>query len=42
MSNSTTDKWLWMMGWCKKNGVPPANNEIWKIAENAYNKELNK
>lgn len=35
------EKWFWMMDWCKKHYLPPANTEIWKQAEEAW-KEFNK
>lgn len=30
------DKWLWMMGWCKKNNYPPGEWVFWNLAERAY------
>lgn len=30
------DKWLWMMEYCKKKLIPPAQQWAWKEAENAY------
>lgn len=41
MSNPTTDKWTWMMEYCKKNQIPPAQQWAWEEAEKAYEKELN-
>lgn len=35
-----SDKWSWMMQWCRGRMLPPANSEVWKLAENAYNKWL--
>ena len=29
-------KWSWMMDWCKKKGLPPANEYVWQKAEEAY------
>ena len=34
-------KWIWMMSWCKERGVAPSRTEIWRMAEMAYNKEMN-
>lgn len=33
MSN---EKWFWMMDWCKERSLAPANSEVWKMAEKAY------
>jgi len=30
-------KWLWMMEYCKKNVLPPAQKWAWDKAENEYN-----
>lgn len=35
----TSSKWLWMMNFCKKGGIPPADSECWKIAEKAWMQE---
>jgi len=32
------DKWIWMMDYCKKRGVSPAQTWAWKQAEEEYNK----
>jgi len=34
------EKWLWMMGYCGKNEVPPANDAVWKKAEQEYLKMI--
>ena len=39
-ASMTSGKWFWMMDWCKKRGMPPADNAIWKMAEEAYNEML--
>jgi hypothetical protein len=31
-------KWLWMMEWCRVRKLPPANYEVWKLAEKMYKK----
>lgn len=33
-------KWHWMMAWCKKNGLPPAQSWVWEKAEAAYQAAL--
>jgi len=32
-------KWAWKMSWCKKQGLAPANSQVWKDAEAAYTRE---
>jgi len=38
-SKEITEKWLWMMNWCKENKVAPANDENWKRAEEEWIKK---
>jgi len=33
-------KWSWMMNWCKEECVPPANESVWKQAEEAYENHI--
>jgi len=35
-----TEKWSWMMEYCKKKRIPPAETWAWREAEKAYLKEL--
>lgn len=37
MADFIEGKWSWMMDWCKKNRLAPANAEVWAMAEKAYN-----
>ena len=37
MITANIDKWFWMMDWCAKMGLPPADRAIWEIAEKKYN-----
>lgn len=37
MTTANIDKWFWMMDWCAKMGLPPADRAIWEIAEKKYN-----
>lgn len=32
----SNDKWIWMMDYCKKNGIPPAQQWAWDMASKAY------
>jgi len=32
-------QWFWMMEYCKKNHMPPAQSWAWEKAKQAYNKE---
>jgi len=32
----TTHKWIWMMNYCKRNGLPPAQAWAWERAEAAF------
>lgn len=34
--SETPKKWIWMMDWCKSNGLPPSDNYFWSKAESAY------
>jgi hypothetical protein len=36
--NQLTEKWTWMIDYCKRNRIPPAQPWAWKEAEAAYNK----
>ena len=36
------EMWLWMMSWCKKEGLSPADNNIWDMAKAAYHKREEK
>lgn len=31
-------QWFWMMNYCKKNGLPPAQSWAWNRANDAFNK----
>ena len=31
-----TDRWFWLMGWCRMEGLSPSNKGAWKRAEKAY------
>ncbi len=37
-NDDTTFKWNWMMGWCMSRRLAPADNTVWKMAEEAYQK----
>ena len=30
-------KWGWMMQWCRKQRLAPANSSVWAMAEKEYN-----
>ncbi len=30
-------KWFWMMEWCRINGLAPARQEVWALAETKWN-----
>jgi len=30
------DKWIWMMEYCRKHAIPPAQTWAWNKAEKAY------
>jgi len=32
-------KWFWMMDYCKKNRIPPAQKWAWDRAEEEYHKQ---
>lgn len=32
----STPQWTWMMDYCKKEGLSPANEKVWKKAELKY------
>ena len=34
-------KWFWKMNYCRRNGLSPAQEWAWSIAEYAYNLEFN-
>jgi hypothetical protein len=31
-----TERWIWMMDWCKSKGYPPAQDWAWDKAKEAY------
>ena len=31
-------QWMWMMDWCKRNRVSPANHYFWNKAKEEYHK----
>lgn len=33
---SKVEKWTWMMDWCLKHRLPPANEEVWQQAAEAF------
>jgi hypothetical protein len=35
-------KWVWMMKWCRVRKLPPANYEVWKLAEKMYDEVMKK
>ena len=35
-TDENTKKWIWMMDYCKKHTMPPAQKWAWNIAEKAY------
>lgn len=37
--NNQSGKWIWMMDYCKKRAIPPAQKWAWAEAEAAYNRE---
>ena len=39
-SNDGSAKWLWMMDYCKKNHLPPAQSWAWNRAGEAYKKHM--
>ena len=36
----TETEWTWRMDWCKKQGLPPADGDVWHRAGEAYSKKL--
>ena len=32
-----TSQWFWMMDYCKKHSIPPAQSWAWEKARQAYN-----
>jgi hypothetical protein len=32
----STKQWIWMMNFCAKNSLPPAQNWAWEIAKIAW------
>lgn len=36
------NEWFWKMDYCKKNGLPPAQEWAWNIADKEWKKYLNK
>lgn len=41
MNYSIEHKWIWMMEWCRKNKLAPANQANWEKANEAYLMEFN-
>lgn len=37
-----TEKWFWMIAYCKKNGLHPEEASNWELAEKALGEELKK
>jgi len=35
------NQWFWMMDYCKKKGLSPADSWVWADAAREYNKEEN-
>ena len=35
------DRWHWMMDYCKKRGIPPAQSWAWNMAAHAFSKHNN-
>ena len=33
---NSTKKWFWMMDYCKKHNIPPAQKWAWDISKIAY------
>lgn len=38
-ADAKPNKWAWMMDYCKKQGIPAAQNWAWEKAKEAYEKE---
>ena len=36
MTNKPDAKWVWMMDYCKKRSIPPAQEWAWRMAEDAW------
>ena len=34
-----TKKWFWLMDYCKKKHIPPAQKWAWDMAEKAYERQ---
>ena len=34
--NTVSEKWFWMMDYCKRKGIPPAQEQAWEQAKDAY------
>jgi len=41
-NEEVTNRWLWCMNWCKKQGLAPADSYAWTSANNAYTKLIKK
>ena len=39
---SDSAQWVWMMEYCKKQGIPPAQGWAWKKASDEYKEFLEK
>jgi len=42
MIMTKSEKWFWMMNYCERKGLPPAQNWGWKIAEDVFEVKFNK
>ena len=42
IQDTITNKWIWMMDYCKKRGVSPSQTWMWEQAEKEYNKTRQK
>lgn len=40
IAESNKSKWAWMMDYCEKKGISPAQEFAWDKAEKAYNKQI--
>jgi len=38
MSDEFTERWIWMMEYCRSNNLPPAQHWAWEIAAKEYDK----
>lgn len=35
-SDHTKVEWFWRMEWCRINGLPCANNDVWRLSREQY------